>query len=71
MRMNKNKRNVGHSVLRHGMLQPHFLADLGRHIPGDGGLIGGLLGVPLGAYHRAFVRERQLCTLSSPCVRGC
>ena len=66
MKMNKNKRSVGYGVLRHSMLQPHFLADLGLPIPGDGGVdwraFGGerrVWGVPLGAYHHAFVRERQ------------
>ena len=44
MKMNENKRNVGHGVLRHGMLQPHFLADLGRSIPGDGGVDWGAFG---------------------------
>ena len=62
MKVNKNKRSVGHGVLRHSMLQPHFLADIGRPIPGDGGVDWG-----------AFGGERRIgvCRLAHIIVRVC
>ena len=71
MKMNKNKRSVGYGILRHSMLQPHFLADLGLPIPGDGGVDWRAFGGrgAFGVCRLAHIIVR-LCVNGSPCVQG-